>query len=126
MGNPHAVIFADALDEATVRTFGPLIERHAMFPQRTNVQFVRVVDAATVEAMIWERGAGWTLSSGSSACAVVAAAARTGRTGRTVKVVMPGGDLQVSIGADWEVEQVGWVQELLHGTIASDLLAALS
>lgn len=125
MGNPHAVIFTDALDEETVRTFGPLIERHAMFPQRTNVQFVRVANDARVEAMIWERGAGWTLSSGSSACAVVAACVRTGRTGRTVQVVMPGGDLQVTVGADWEVEQVGWVQELLHGTIASDLLAAL-
>jgi diaminopimelate epimerase len=125
MGNPHAVIFADAIDETTVRTFGPLIERHALFPQRTNVQFVRVANDQTVEAMIWERGAGWTLSSGSSACAVVAACVRTGRTGRTVQVVMPGGDLQVTVAPDWEVEQVGWVQELFHGTIASDLLAAL-
>jgi diaminopimelate epimerase len=125
MGNPHAVIFTDALDEGIVRTFGPLIERHAMFPQRTNVQFVRVASDAVVEAMIWERGAGWTLSSGSSACAVVAACVRTGRTGRTVQVKMPGGDLQVTVDADWGVEQVGWVQELFHGTIASDLLAAL-
>lgn len=125
MGNPHAVIFGEALDEAMVRTFGPLVERHPLFPQRTNVQFVKVTDRSTVEAMIWERGAGWTLSSGSSACAVVAACVRAGLTERSVQVKMPGGDLRVTVGPDWEVEQIGWVQELMYGTIAPELLAAL-
>jgi diaminopimelate epimerase len=125
MGNPHAVILTDALDEGLVRTYGPQIENHAIFPQRTNVQFVRVADRGTVEAMIWERGAGWTLSSGSSACAVVAACVRAGLTERSVEVRMPGGELHVTVGADWEVEQVGWVQELMSGVIASELMRAL-
>jgi diaminopimelate epimerase len=125
MGNPHAVIIGDALDEHEVRTFGPQIEWHPMFPQRTNVQFVRVIDRTTVEAMIWERGAGWTLSSGSSACAVVAACVRNGLTERSVEVRMPGGELRVTVGPDWEVEQVGWAQELMSGTIARELLTAL-
>jgi diaminopimelate epimerase len=125
MGNPHAVILTDALDEETVRAYGPLIERHAMFPQGTNVQFARVVDRGTVEAMIWERGAGWTLSSGSSSCAVVAACVRAGLTDREVTVKMPGGELRVTIGAEWDVEQVGPAQELLHGTISPELLASL-
>jgi diaminopimelate epimerase len=125
MGNPHAVILTDALDADTVRRFGPHIENHPIFPQRTNVQFVKVTDRATVEAMIWERGAGWTLSSGSSACAVVAACVRAGLTERSVEVRMPGGELRVTVGPDWEVEQVGWGQELMSGTIAKELLAAL-
>jgi diaminopimelate epimerase len=128
MGNPHAVIVVgagDALDEDTVRHFGPQLENHPLFPQRTNVQFVKVVDRDTVEAMIWERGAGWTLSSGSSACAVVAACVRAGLTDRNVEVRMPGGELRVTVKPDWEVEQVGWVQELMSGVIARELLAAL-
>jgi diaminopimelate epimerase len=124
MGNPHAVIFAEP-DEETVRTFGPQVENHALFPRRTNVQFVKVIDRSTVEAMIWERGAGWTLSSGSSSCAVAAACVRSGFTERTVRVKMPGGDLQVTVGPDWEVEQVGTAQELMSGTISPELLAAL-
>ncbi|TMQ10667.1 MAG: diaminopimelate epimerase [Deltaproteobacteria bacterium] len=130
MGNPHAVIIGNApgaaLDEETVRSFGPHIENHPIFPQRTNVQFVRVVDREAVEAMIWERGAGWTLSSGSSACAVVAACVRAGLTDRNVEVRMPGGELRVTIGGDWQVEQVGWVQELMTGVIARELLASLA
>ncbi|MEZ4361855.1 MAG: diaminopimelate epimerase [Kofleriaceae bacterium] len=125
MGNPHAVIFTDALDEQEVRTYGPQLERHAKFPRSTNVQFVKVVDQGTVDAMIWERGAGWTLSSGSSACAVVAACVRTGRTGRAVKVRMPGGELAVSIDEQWNVEQVGTAQELMSGQVSAELLASL-
>jgi diaminopimelate epimerase len=125
MGNPHAVVVCDALEESVVRTWGPQIESHPMFPQRTNVQFVTVKDRATVDAMIWERGAGWTLSSGSSACAVVAACLRNGLTDRSVEVRMPGGELRVTVGPDWEVEQVGWAQELMSGIIAAELLTAL-
>ncbi|HWU88396.1 MAG TPA: diaminopimelate epimerase, partial [Kofleriaceae bacterium] len=126
MGNPHAVIYTDALDEATVRAYGPLLERHARFPQATNVQFAKVADRATVDVMIWERGAGWTLSSGSSACAVVAAGVRTGKLDDRVRVRMPGGELQVTVGRDWEIEQVGPAQELLSGTIAPELVAELT
>jgi diaminopimelate epimerase len=125
MGNPHAVVFDTDFDEAMVKRLGPLLETHPRFPNRTNVQFARVRDRGTVEAFIWERGAGWTLSSGSSSCAVAAACVRTGRTDRTVDVVMPGGTLGVSIAEDWNVEQIGWAQEVARGFVSSDLLAAL-
>lgn len=123
MGNPHAVVFGEALDEDVVRTFGPRIERHPMFPRFTNVQFVRVIDRATVEAMIWERGAGWTLSSGSSSCAVAAACVRSGLTDAAVRVVMPGGELQVTIAPDWQIDQIGTAQELMSGAISPELVA---
>ncbi len=125
MGNPHAVVFGEPLDEEAVRTFGPQIERHPMFPRFTNVQFARVIDRSTVEAMIWERGAGWTLSSGSSSCAVAAACVRAGYTDGTVRVKMPGGELAVTVAPDWQIEQVGTAQELMSGTISAELVAAI-
>jgi diaminopimelate epimerase len=125
MGNPHAVVFDAPFDEAFAKKLGPMIETHPRFPNRTNVQFVRVLDRKSVEAYIWERGAGWTLSSGSSSCAVAAACVRTGRTDHAVDVVMPGGTLGVTVSEDWNVEQIGWAQEVARGTVSGDLLAAL-
>lgn len=98
MGNPHCVVFRDEpLDGLPWRDWGSAIERHARFPNRTNVQFARVLDAHAVEIRIWERGAGETQASGSSACAVVAAGVRTARLAAGhVRVVMPGGELSVT------------------------------
>ncbi len=126
VGNPHAVLLDAPFDEATARKYGPLVENHARFPRRTNVQLVRVRDRATVEALIWERGAGWTLSSGSSSCAVAAACVRAGLTDREVKVVMPGGTLEVIVHDDWRIEQVGFAQEIAVGVLGGDLAADLS
>src|SRR4051812_13239148 len=125
VGNPHAVLFDAPFDEATAKKYGPLVENHAQFPRRTNVQFIQVVDRATVRALIWERGAGWTQSSGSSSCAVAAACVRAGLTDRAVKVVMPGGTLDVVVGDDWQLEQIGFAQEIAVGRVAADLARAL-
>jgi len=125
VGNPHAVLLDAPFDEATAKKYGPLVENHAQFPRRTNVQLVRVRDRRTVEALIWERGAGWTLSSGSSSCAVAAACVRAGLVDREVQVVMPGGTLDVIVHEDWRIEQVGFAQEIAVGTIGGDLLADL-
>jgi diaminopimelate epimerase len=122
VGNPHAVLFDAPFDEATVKQYGPLVENHAQFPRRTNVQFIQVADRGTVRALIWERGAGWTQASGTSSCAVAAACVRAGLTDRHVKVVMPGGTLEVSVGEDWQLEQIGFAQEVAIGRIAPDLL----
>ena len=65
VGNPHCITFVDRLDTEACKRLGPLIERHAAFPQRTNVQFARVADRHTLDILIWERGAGYTLASGS-------------------------------------------------------------
>src|SRR5581483_2085138 len=74
VGNPHCVVFVDALDEGACRRLGPLVERHPAFPHRTNVQLARPHGPDLVEILIWERGAGYTLASGSSSCAAAAAA----------------------------------------------------
>jgi diaminopimelate epimerase len=125
VGNPHLVVFDGLFDEETVRKYGPLIENHAKFPKRTNVQFIAPVDRATVRALIWERGAGWTLASGTSSCAVAAACVRAGLVDRDVKVVMPGGTLQVLVGEDWQLEQIGFAQEVARGTLSTDLFRAI-
>jgi diaminopimelate epimerase len=125
VGNPHCVIFDALFDETTARKYGPLVENHARFPKRTNVQFIQVVDRTTVNALIWERGAGWTLASGTSSCAVAAACVRAGLVDREVKVVMPGGTLAVSVGEDWQLEQIGFAQEVARGTLSADLLSAI-
>jgi diaminopimelate epimerase len=125
VGNPHAVLLDAPFDEATAKKYGPLVENHAQFPRRTNVQLVRVRDRKTVEALIWERGAGWTLSSGSSACAVASACVRAGLTDREVQVVMPGGTLSVAVHDDWRLEQIGFAQEVAVGELGGDLAADL-
>ncbi len=125
VGNPHCVLLDAPFDEATAKKYGPLVENHAQFPRRTNVQLVQVVDRSTVKALIWERGAGWTQSSGSSSCAVASACVRAGLTDRQVKVVMPGGTLDVVVREDWSLEQIGFAQEIAVGAIAGDLLADL-
>ena len=100
-GNPHAVVpVATEPSEAMARRWGPAIERHPSFPHRTNVQFARAERADAVRAVVWERGAGWTLSSGSSACAVAAAFRHLARVGDTVEVIMPGGTLRVALDGD--------------------------
>ena len=99
VGNPHCVLFGDEpLDDRPWRRLGQRIECHPQFPNRTNVQFARVLNAGRVEIRIWERGAGETLASGSSSCAVAAAGVRTGRlTAGRIEVLMPGGVLHVTI-----------------------------
>ncbi len=95
MCNPNCVVFVDDFERADWRRLGSLIEPHAQFPERTNVEFVRVVDRENIEARVWERGVGETLSSGTGACAAAVASALNGFTGRRVSVSMPGGVLEV-------------------------------
>ncbi len=126
VGNPHAVIFDAPFAEKTAHAIGPLVENHAQFPRRINMQLVDVVDRRTVRALIWERGAGYTRSSGSSACAVAAACARAGLVDREVQVVMPGGTLAVSVSEAWDLEQIGHAEEICAATLSADLLARLA
>jgi len=125
VGNPHCVVLVDALDEARLRRLGPLLEHHPLFPNRINVQFARVLSRGEVGILIWERGAGYTLASGSSSCAVAAACVRHGLTDRDVRIVMPGGALQVSVGDDWSLRMAGPASEVARGTFSPDLVAAL-
>ena len=127
LGNPHCVLFPDRLDEAEARSLGPRLEHHPAFPRRTNVQFARVETRSRVELLIWERGAGFTLASGSSACAAAAAAVKLGLAdpGR-LTVAMPGGTLAVEVRPDWSLSLSGPVEEVATGTLSPDLVAALN
>jgi diaminopimelate epimerase len=126
VGNPHCVVFTDRLDEAEVRRLGPLIEHHPAFPNRTNVQFARVASRAQVDILIWERGAGWTLASGSSSSAVACAAVKNGLCDHgLITVRMPGGALSVSVRPDWSVLLKGPVEEVCAGTLSTEFLDVL-
>jgi diaminopimelate epimerase len=126
VGNPHCVIFTDRLDEALVRRLGPKVEHHPAFPNRINVQWARVASRSRVDILIWERGAGYTLASGSSSSAVACAAVRNGLCDDgLVEVRMPGGTLSVEVRPDWSIRLQGPVEEVYAGTLAQDLLDAL-
>jgi diaminopimelate epimerase len=125
VGNPHCVVFTDRIDEGEARQLGPRIETHAAFPNRTNVQFARVVARDRVEIRIWERGAGWTLASGSSSCAVAAAAVRNAFVDRRVTVECPGGELGVEVREDWSIRLRGPVAQVCAGALAAEFADAL-
>jgi diaminopimelate epimerase len=125
IGNPHCVIFRDQLDVSELQKLGPLVERHAAFANRTNVQLAHVADRATVDLLIWERGAGETQASGSSACAVVAAAHRAALVDAEVTARMPGGNLLVRIDADGRIWQRGPVEEIARIQLSPDLIRRL-
>jgi diaminopimelate epimerase len=114
------------VDAVDLEQFGPLIEHHPAFPNRTNVQFVQVLDRDLVKIVIWERGAGVTLASGSSSSAVVAATSRLGLTDRKVTVRSPGGELGIEIDQAGEIWLTGPVEEICSGDLSRDLLDRLN
>ncbi len=111
VGNPHAVVRRD-LDRRELLRLGPLLERHERFPERTNVQFVRVDGSHDLTVLVWERGAGETSASGSSAVAVAAAAIVNAWCESPVTIHMPGGDLGVSLDAESRATLTGPAEKL--------------
>ena len=122
VGNPHAVIARDPAREELLR-LGPLVENHPRFPERTNVQLVRVDSRGDATAGVWERGAGETLSSGTSACAVAGAAVVNGWCDSPVTVHLAGGDLLVELDADLRARLTGSAQEICSGELSDEWLA---
>jgi len=100
MGNPHCVIFVPDADQWPVDVMGPLLENHAAFPRRTNVEFVSLRPDGSLRMRVWERGAGITMACGTGACATLVAAHLTGRTPRQAAVVLDGGTLEIAWAAD--------------------------
>jgi len=124
MGNPHCVVHVDELSAELAHRLGPALESHPLFPTRTNVQFCKVLGPHRIQIEIWERGAGSTLASGSSSCAAAAASVRLGRCAfGDVTVVMPGGTLEIVVGADYAMTMLGPVGKVMEGTLAEEVVA---
>ena len=129
IGNPHCVVFLDAqtpevqaelggLTAALAHRLGPGLEHLPLYPHRTNVQFAQALDRHTLRIEIWERGAEYTLASGTSSCAAAGAAIRTGRCASPVTVQMPGGEMHVEVSPDWSVRLTGTVEFVCCGEVA--------
>jgi diaminopimelate epimerase len=125
VGNPHCVIFGQPMTRDRLFALGPKVERHARFPNRINVQLAEPASRGRVRALVWERGAGHTLASGTSACAIASACRDRGLVDGTVTVEMEGGQLEIEVGEDLDLIMTGPVEEVCTGALSQDLKARL-
>jgi diaminopimelate epimerase len=125
IGNPHCVVAGRDTPCApeTARQFGPLLETHANFPNRSNVQFLKVLDRGNIQIEIWERGAGYTLASGSSSSAAAAVAHKLGWVDRNISVHMPGGVIKIEIGDGFSIRMTGPVTKVAEGVMDKEMFA---
>jgi diaminopimelate epimerase len=126
VGNPHCVVIKQELDENEIRTYGPLLENHPLFPNRINVQFARVLSDHDAQIMIWERGAGYTLASGSSSCAASCILVKRGLIKGDLTMHMQGGTLKIQIDKDWNIRMTGRAREIAKGVLGGELLEDLN
>ena len=122
VGNPHCVLPLPEINAALAHQYGPLLEVHPNFPRRINVQFLKVLDRANIQIEIWERGAGYTLASGSSSSAAASVAHKLGLCDRSITVHMPGGKLAIEIGKDFDILMTGPVTKVSEGMIFPEML----
>jgi len=121
IGNPHCVLPLPVVDKELACRYGPLLEMHPNFPHKTNVQFLSVRDRGNIQIEIWERGAGYTLASGSSSSAAAAVAHRLGLVDASVTVHMPGGELAIEIRPDYSILMTGPVTAICEGTLRPEM-----
>lgn len=115
MGNPHAVFFVPDVERIDLQTHGPMLERHALFPERANIGVAQIISADKIKLRVFERGAGETLACGTGACAALVAASRRGLTGREATIQLKGGELQVEWNTGGHVLMTGDVSEARTG-----------
>lgn len=125
VGNPHCVIPLTEISEELAKELGPLIEVHPLFPNRINVQFLQVIDRQNIRIEIWERGAGYTLASGSSSCAAACVAYKLGLVDNELRVHMPGGIIEIEISPEWQVQMTGAVTSVASGRFSDELWSRL-
>ena len=125
VGNPHCVVFGEALTQARLFDLGPKIENHEAFPKRINVQLASPLSRSRVRALIWERGAGHTLASGTSSCAVAAACRDRGLVDEVATIEMEGGTLDIEVAKDLSIVMKGPVEEVFTGSLSPDLAKRL-
>ncbi|MCI8371323.1 MAG: diaminopimelate epimerase [Lachnospiraceae bacterium] len=118
MGNPHAVVYMDDVEQLELEKMGPLFEAHEKFPARINTEFVRVIDRKTLQMRVWERGTGETLACGTGACAVAVSSVLNGLTEEEVTVKLIGGDLRIQWDRNEDVVYMtGSAETVFHGEI---------
>ena len=125
IGNPHCVVFTGLPSPEEAKRYGPAIEKDPRFPNRTNVQFMRVLDRKNIQIEIWERGAGYTLASGSSSTAAAAVAFRLGACDPDVTVRMPGGGIRIQFTDGFHARMTGPVTKVCEGATADELFGEL-
>lgn len=121
IGNPHCIILCDEVTQEEAKKWGPLVENDPRFPNRTNVQFMKILDRGNIQIEIWERGAGYTLASGSSSSAAAGAAYKLGLCDPHVTVHMPGGTIEITISGDFLISMRGPVTKIADGTISDEM-----
>lgn len=121
VGNPHCVIPVEQVTPELATVYGPSIEKHPFFPNRINVQFMEVLDRNNIRIEIWERGAGYTMASGSSSCAAASAARQLRLVDDEVTVHMPGGTILIAMTPDDHVHMTGSVNAVARGVLAEEL-----
>ena len=118
MGNPHAVVLAEDVEELPLAQIGPKFEHHSMFPERVNTEFIRVIDRNTIQLRVWERGSGETLACGTGCCAAVTACVLCGLTDRSVTVRVLGGELLIEWEEDTgEIFMTGPAETVFEGSV---------
>lgn len=122
MGNPHCVTFVDNVDTYPVTTMGPAIENHPSFPQRTNVEFVQILNPREVRQRTWERSVGETLACGSGSSSTLVAGVLNDKLNRKVTVHLTGGDLQIEWSGNNHVYMTGPAEEVFEGEISAAVL----
>lgn len=121
VGNPHCIILCDSVSPELARKYGALIETDSRFPNRTNVQFMQVIDRENIRIEIWERGAGYTLASGSSSTAAAAVARRLGLCDSEITVHMPGGELSIRFSSSFVATMTGPVTRVCEGVMVKEM-----
>jgi diaminopimelate epimerase len=121
IGNPHCVISLSEISPDIAKEYGSILEVHPLFPNRNNVQFMKIVDRNTIEIEIWERGAGYTLASGSSSSAAAATAHKLGLCDSEITVKMPGGEILIQIRDDFNISMTGAVTKVAQGELSEEL-----
>ena len=121
VGNPHCIVVSEEPTPEIARRFGPKVETSSRFPNRTNVQFLRVLDRSNIQIEIWERGAGYTLASGSSSTAAAAVARKLGLCDDEITVHMPGGQIEIQFDNDFMATMTGSVTKICEGNIDEEM-----
>jgi diaminopimelate epimerase len=125
VGNPHCIVLDESLDVERVKILGPKLENHSMFPNRINVQFMRIIDRHNIQIEIWERGAGYTLASGSSSSAAAVMANKLGYCDSDINVHMPGGTIEIKISQNFDITMTGGVTKVADGNISEEIFENL-